>query len=166
MEYFKYGRKESTSLKIARGLHTIMPYFFSSLFGTIIWTLTYISLYFYKELVICYIKTNIKFEGKSYLINLKEYKQYLPRIFIFNIVLIAFWLITLLMKNDWKFYIIKSGFFFFIIIYIFGWTYYYKNNGIKNGFFDDFYTIINYIKSELLHKNNDDIVNDKKNKIE
>ena len=162
----KYGIEETKSLKFARIVHAIIPYIFTSLFGTFLWSLTYICLYFYKELLLCHIKTNIKFEGKSYLLNLKEYKQYLPRILIFNLILIILWVITLLMKNDWKFYIIKSGFFFFVIIYITGWSIYYKNNSINNSFFEDFYTIWNYIRSnsnnELCNNNNDKV----KKKIE
>ena len=160
----KYGRTETKSLKFSNCIHMILPYIFLSLFGTFLWTLTYICLYFYKELLLCYIKTHIKFEGKSYLINLKEYKRYIPRILIFNLILIFLWLITLLMKNDKKFYIIKSGFILFSIIYILGWTIYYRKNINNNGFFEDFHTIKNYIRNKLF---NNELNNDKvKNKIE
>ena len=160
----KYGIKETKSLKFANFIHLILPYIFLTLFGTLLWTLTYICLYFYKELLLCYIKTNIKFEGKSYLLNLKEYKRYIPRILIFNLILIFLWLIALLMINDRKIYIIKSGFILFVIIYILGWSIHYKKSMDNNGFFDDFITIKNYLRNKLF---NNEFNNEKtKNKIE
>ena len=160
----KYGKAETKSLKFANFIHLILPYIFLSLFGTFLWALTYICLYFYKELLLCYIKTDIKFEGKSYLLNLKEYKQYIPRILIFNLILIFLWLITLLMKNDMKFYIIKSGFVLFVIIYIIGWNVYYRKSMDNNSFFDDFHTIMNYLGNKLF--NNEFKNENTKSKIE
>ena len=160
----KYGKTETKSLKFANCIHLILPYIFSSLFGTFLWTLTYLCLYFYKELLLCYIKTNIKFEGKSYLLNLKEYMRYIPRILIFNLILIFLWLITILMKNDRKFYIIKSGFILFVMIYIIGWSIYYRKSVNNNSFFDDFLTIKNYLRNKFFRNEVDS--EKTKNKIE
>ena len=153
----KYGRKAIKPLKFSLSLNGISLYIFLSIFGTIIWSLTYICLFFYKEFFLCYVKSHIKFEGKSYLLNLKEYKKYLPRIFIFNLIIIFFWIIIFFLNDIYKLYILKSGFISFIIIYITYWWFYYKNkNYEKKNFFDDYYTIINYIKNEWLNKNNND----------
>jgi L-asparagine transporter-like permease len=155
---------ETKSLKFAKCIRSIIPYIFTSLFGTFIWSVTYIILYFYFHLFVCYIKTNIKFEGKDYLLNLKEYKQHLPRILVLTLIIISFWIIIFFLNDDWKFYIIKSGFGFFILIYIIYWNIYYKKSYQKSGFFDDFYTIFNYIKNNLIKRNNNDIDSNKYSK--
>ena len=141
---------ETKSLKFAKAVHFIMPYIFLSFIGTIIWSLTYICLYFYKELLLCYIKKSIKFEGISYYEKLKEYKKHIKKIFIFNLIVIFFWCVIFFIKEEFRFYIIKSGFFIFIVGYIISWTIYYKKYSYINDYFDDFYTFMNYIKKEFL----------------
>ena len=164
-KYNKYVKKEIKSLKFPKGIHGITPTIFLSLFGTIIWVLTYICLYFYKEVFLCYIKSHIKFEEKSYLMKIKEYKSYLPRIFVFNLIIGFFWIITFFMNNEYRLLIIKGGFICFVILYIIFWSLYYKNGYNKNiSFFDDFYTIFNFIKKEWLNKDNNASDN-KKDKI-
>ena len=140
---------ETKSLKFARTIHTIMPYIFLSLLGCIIWSLTYICLYFYKELFICYIKSSIKFEGISYMEKIKEYKKKMNKILIFNSIIIFFWIIIFFTNEEWRFYIIKSGFFLFIMIYTISWTIYYKYYSYKNDFFDDFFVFFNYFKEKI-----------------
>ena len=157
-KYIKSQRKEKKSLNFTKRMHGITPYIFLTIFGAIMWILTYICLYFYKEVFLCYIKSHIKFEEKSYLMKIKEYKSYLPRIFIFNLIIIVFWMITFFMKDEYRFYIIKGGFIFFVIIYIIFWSFYYKFNYNKTGFFDDFYIIFNFIKKEWFNEN--DNIND------
>ena len=142
-------QKETKSLKFAKIVHGIMPYIFLSLLGCIIWSLTYILLYFYKELIICHIKSSIKFEGISYYEKIKEYKKYMNKILILNLVIIAFWLIIFYTNEEWRVYIIKSGFFLFIMIYIIGWTIYYKFYSYKNDFFDEFLFFFNYFKEGI-----------------
>ena len=159
-KYVKYGRKEKKSSNFTRRIQGITPYIFLSLFGTMIWILTYICLYFYKEVFLCYIKSHIKFEEKSYLMKIKEYKSYLPRIFIFNLIIIAFWIITFFMRDEYRFYIIKGGFICFAIFYVIFWILYYKYNHNKGGFFDDLYIIFNFIKKEWFNENNNDSDND------
>ena len=107
-----------------------------------------------------YIKSHIKFEEKSYLMKIKEYKSYLPRIFIFNLIIIAFWIITFFMRDEYRFYIIRGGFICFIIFYAIFWILYYKYNYNKAGFFDDFFIIFNFIKKEWFNENNNDSDND------
>ena len=165
-KYSKYGGMKSKSFKLKNRINGISPYIFLTLFGTFIWILTYISIYFYKEFILCYIKSHIKFEGKDYLLNLKEYKSYLPRIFVFNLIIIFFWIIIFLMNSDYRLYIIKSGFICFITLYIVYWCFYHKTNKAKNGFFDDYYTIINFIKNEYFNKYKKDINDDAKEKKE
>ena len=142
--------QETKSLKFAKAIHFIMPYIFLSLIGTIIWSLTYICLYFYKELLLCYIKKSIKFEGISYYEKIKEYKKHIKKILIFNLIVIFFWGVILFTKIEIRFYIIKSGFFIFIIGYIICWTTYYKKYSYINDYFDDFYVFRDYIKNEFL----------------
>ena len=144
--------EETKSLKFARMVHGIMPYFFLTILGTIVWSMTYICLYFYKELLLCYMKRTIKFEGVSYYEKLKEYKRHMNKFLTFNFIIITFWLIILFTNEEWRIYIIKSGFIIFIIIYIIGWSYHYKYYSYKNDFFDDFIFIKNYIKNEFLKK--------------
>ena len=158
--------QDTKSLKFAKIIHAIIPYIFLSLLGTILWSLTYVCLYFYKEVLLCYIKIPIKFEGQSYLNKLKEYKTFLPRVILFNFILIFFWLIILLSHNEWKFYIIKSGFIFFIIFFVVYWCYYYKYYNYKNDFFDDYYYIMNYFKNKVFNKNENNKNKDIKAKIE
>ena len=147
-------QKETKSLKFARIVREIMPYIFLALLGTIIWLLTYVILYFYKELLLCYIKRTIKFEGISYYEKLKEYKKNMSKFLIFNSIIVMFWLIILFTNEEWRFYIIKSGFIFFILIYIIGWTVYYKFYSYTNDFFDEFYFFVNYINKEYISKYN------------
>ena len=145
---YRYS-KETKSQKFARIVHEIMPYIFLSLLGVIIWSLTYMCLYFYKELLLCYIKSSIKFEGISYVEKIKEYKNFMPKFLLLNSVIICFWLIILFTNEEWRTYIIKSGFLIFIIIYIISWTIYYKFYYYKNDFFDDYFYLVNYIKNEI-----------------
>ena len=81
----------------------------------------------------------IKFEGVSYYQKLKEYKKYMKNFFVFNTVIIMFWLIILFTNEAWRLYIIKSGFIVFILIYVFGWTIHYKYYSYKNDYFDEFF---------------------------
>ena len=155
---------ETKSLKFAKAVHFIMPYIFLSFLGSIIWSLTYICLYFYKELLLCYIKRNIKFEGISYYEKIKEYKKHLSKILIFTFIVIFFWIIILFTNEEFRLYIIKSGFIIFIIIYIFGWSVYYKYYSYSNDFFEDFYFFINYIKKEYISKFKSFFNNNKKEK--
>ena len=141
--------EETKSLKFAKAIQFIMPYIFLTLLGTIIWSLTYMCLYFYKELILCYIKKSIKFEGISYYEKIKEYKKYMKNFLVFNSVIIFFWFIILFTNEEWRLYIIKSGFIMFILLYIIGWSTYYKYYCYKNDFFDDFYCFMNYFKSEI-----------------
>ena len=166
LNFGKNRRIKPKSFKVKSGINGISSYIFLSIFGTLLWILTYICLYFYKEFFLCYIKSHIKFKGKSYLLNLKEYKSYLPRIFIFNFILVFLWVIILFMNSEYRNYIIKSGFICFIILYIIYWSVYYKNNKSQQGFFDDFYTIFHFIKNEFLNKKDNDITDDKKEKKE
>ena len=157
---------ETKSQKFARIIHEIMPYIFLSLLGTIIWSLTYICLYFYKELLLCYIKSSIKFEGISYKEKIKEYKKFMPKFLILNSVIIGFWLVILFTNEEWRLYIIKSGFLIFIIAYITSWTIYYKYYYYKNDFFDDYYCFMNYIKKEISKFKMFSAFNKEKNKNE
>ena len=143
---------ETKSLKFAKAIHFIMPYIFLTFIGTIIWSLTYICLYFYKELFLCYIKKSIKFEGISYYEKLKEYKKHIKKILIFNFIVIFFWCVILFTNEEFRFYIIKSGFLIFIIGYIICWTIYYKKYSYLNDYFDDFYIFMNFIKKEFIPK--------------
>ena len=164
-KYHRYGRKETKSLKFPKKIDGIIPMIFLSLFGTVIWILKYICLYFYKEVFLCYIKSHIKFEGKSYLMKIKEYKSYLPRIFIFNLILVFFWIITFFMNNEYKLFIIKGGFICFVIFYIIFWSCYYKYSYNKTGFFDDFIIIFNFIKKEWFNQNDTALNDNTKEKI-
>ena len=152
-------QKETKSQIFANAVHMIMPYLFLSFLGTIIWSMTYICLYFYKELLLCYIKSMIKFEGVSYYQKLKEYKKYITNFLVFNLIIIVFWIIILFTNEEWRIYIIKSGFIAFILIYIFGWIYYYKYYNYNNNYFDDLFIIMNFIKGKLSK-------NDEKEKVE
>ena len=146
--------EETKSLKFARIVHGIMPYIFLSLLGTIVWSMTYICLFFYKELLLCYMKRTIKFEGVSYYEKLKEYKKHMKKFFTFNFIIISFWFIILFTNEEWRIYIIKSGFIIFIMMYIIGWSYHYKYYSYKNDFFDDFIFIINYFRKGFSTKSN------------
>ena len=141
--------QETKSLKFAKAIHFIMPYIFLTILGTVIWSLTYICLYFYKELLLCYIKSSLKFEGISYYEKIKEYKRHMKKILIFNSIIIFFWIVILFTNEEWRLYIIKSGFFMFILIYIIGWTIYYKYYCYNNDFFNDFYCFMNYFKNVI-----------------
>ena len=145
-------RKETKSLIFARTIREIMPYLFLTILGCVIWSLTYAILFFYKELLLCYIKRTIKFEGISYYEKLKEYKKHMKNFFIFNAIIIMFWLIILFTNEEWRFYIIKSGFISFVLFYVFGWTIYYKRYSYTNDFFDEFFFFINYINKEFISK--------------
>ena len=140
---------EPKSLKFAKIVHGIMPYIFLSIFGAIIWSLTYMCIYFYKELMLCYIKSSIKFEGISYYEKLVEYKKHIHKFLLFNLIIIFFWLIILFTNEEWRLFIIKTGFIIFIMIYIIGWTIYYKYYSYTNDFFDDYFCFKNYIKKEI-----------------
>ena len=144
--------KETKSLKFARIVHEIIQYMSLAILGTIIWSLTYICLYFYKELFLCYIKRNIKFEGVSYYEKLKEYNKRKYNILIFNAIIIFFWIIILFTNEEWRNYIIRSGFIIFIFIFIVGWTIYYKYYTYTNDFFDDYVYIFNYIKANTIDR--------------
>ena len=144
------GRKlpeETTSQKIAEIIHIIIPYLILPIVGTLVWGSTYICLYFYKEIFICYIKRSIKFEGVSYYNKYKEYLKYIPKFLIFNTVIIVFWVSILIANNEWRFFILKSGFFLFLIIYICSWVIYYKKHPYLHDYFDDFYFFVNFFKN-------------------
>ena len=71
------------------------------------------------------------------------------KILIFNSIIIFFWIIIFFTNEEWRFYIIKSGFFLFIMIYTISWTIYYKYYSYKNDFFDDFFVFFNYFKEKI-----------------
>ena len=159
------GRKlpeDTIAQEIAKIIHFIIPYLLLPIVGTLIWGLTYLCLYFYKEVFICYVKRNIKFEGVSYYNKYKEYLKYMPKFLIFNAVIIVFWVTILLADNEWRFFILKSGFCFFIITYVCSWVIYYRKHPYLHDYLDDYYFFVNYIKNGGLV---DKDVNDKKNVI-
>ena len=147
--------EESNAQKIYSVLRTISPYILLSFIGLLVWTLSYFILIAYKEILICYLRRNDKFEGKEFYYKCISYKSHIKNFYAFNAAIILFWFAIYLMGDeDWRRYCLVTGFYFFIFGYIICWGIYYKFYSYKNDFFDEFKFFIRYFKENFFDKKN------------
>ena len=145
--------EESTASKIYSVLRLISPYFLLAFIGLLAWGLSYLIIIAYKEIIICYLKRNEKFDGKEYYYKFIEYKKHIKNLYVFNFAILLLWFaIYLLSDNEWRSYCLISGLYIFIITYIVSWSVYYKFYSYKNDYFDDLKFFIKYFKENYFNK--------------
>ena len=145
--------EESSASKIYSVLRLISPYFLLTFIGLLAWGLSYLIIIAYKEIIICYLKRNEKFEGKSYYYKFLEYKKDIKNLYVFNFAILLLWFAIYLMSDiEWRSYCLISGFYCFIIGYIVCWGVYYKFYSYKNDYFDDMKFLIKYFQENYFNK--------------
>ena len=145
--------EESTSLKVYLALRNGSHYFLFCFLGGLIWTMTYFLLFSYKEVLMYYLRSNEKFDGRGYYYKFIEYKPHIKNLYIFNIAILIFWIaIYLINDEEWRHYCLYSGFIIFILGYIISWSVYYKFYSYKNDYLDDIKFFIKYFKEKFFNK--------------
>ena len=145
--------EESTSLKVYLALRNGSHYFLFAFLGGLVWTMTYFLLFSYKEILMYYLRSNEKYDGRGYFYKFIEYKPHINNLYIFNIAIFIFWFaIYLISDEDWRNYCLISGFLIFILGYIISWSIYYKFYSYKNDYLDDVKFFIKYFKEKFFNK--------------
>ena len=145
--------EESTSLKVYLALRNGSHYFLFACLGGLIWTMTYFLLFSYKEILMYYLRSNEKYDGRGYFYKFIEYKPHIKNLYIFNIAIFIFWIaIYLISDEDWRNYCLISGFLIFILGYVISWSIYYKFYSYRNDYLDDVKFFIKYFKEKFFNK--------------
>jgi hypothetical protein len=103
---YRYDEKYiSLPVKIFFLLREYSSYFTLAFIGTLIWILSYLLLFFYKEILYCYLRSSENTnEGKSHLYKFIEYKPHLKNLFVFNIAILIYWFAIIFLMDEWKKY--------------------------------------------------------------
>ena len=143
----------SLPVKIYFVVREYSSYFSLGFIGTLIWVLSYLLLFFYKEILYCYLRSSENTnEGKSNLYKFIEYKPHLKNLFVFNIAILIYWFTIIFLMDEWKSYMLNVGFFFFFLFYLIYWGINYKYYNYKNDFWDQTIWFYNYFKDYLNKK--------------
>ena len=148
---YRYDEKYiSLPVKIFFILREYSSYFTLAFIGTLIWILSYLLLFFYKEILYCYLRSSENTnEGKSHLYKFIEYKPHFKNLFVFNIAILIYWFAIIFLMDEWKKYMLNVGFFFFFLIYILYWGINYKYYNYNNDFWDQTIWLYNYFKNYI-----------------
>ena len=110
------------------------PYFGLGFIGVLLWLLTYMIMYFYRDFLVTHLK---KESDRGYYYKYLEYKKFSQHVFGFSFIVFFFWIVILLVLNEWRFYMFTVGGFFFLIFYVCYLVKYYLIDKNDFDFFDD-----------------------------
>jgi hypothetical protein len=137
--------KLGLGVRIFLYLRPIGPYIALGIIGFILWLVSYMIIFFYKDFLVTHLKRET---DRGYYYKYLEYVRIIKPISWFSLIISSFWIVLMILMKEWRWYTISVGCYLFSLTYICYLIKYYFLN--KNDFdlFDDYIFLMNKIRNK------------------
>jgi hypothetical protein len=137
--------KLNLGVRIFLYLRPVGPYVALGILGFILWAVTYMILFFYKDFLITYLK---KETDRGFYYKYLEYSRIIKLISWFSIIISSFWIVLIIFMKDWRWYTISIGCFLFSTFYLCYLFKHYVYDNQEFDLFEDYIFLFNKMKSK------------------
>ncbi len=121
------------------------PYICLAILGIILWLMTYLILFFFKDLLVTILK---KESDRGYYYKYLEYTRFVKHVFGFSIIILIFWILLILVLHEWRWYVITIGGYSFTIFHTCYLIKYYLVDKNQFDLFDDYIFLFNAMRNK------------------